>query len=140
MKVSTRGRYSLRLLLDIAQHQHEGFVSLADIAERQGISKKYLEQLIPALNKANMLLANRGFNGGYKLNRSLDEYTVGEILRVAEKNILPVSCISEDCPEKCERYDDCLTMPVWKGLYKAVSDYLDSVTLKDIIEHRITVE
>ena len=125
MKISTKGRYALRMLLDLAEHQEDGFIALKDIAERQHISKKYLEQIIPVLNKSDILLANRGYQGGYRLAKSPEHYTVGDILRLTEGSLAPVAC--------CERSNDCLTLPVWKGLYKAITDYLDSITLRDIL-------
>ena len=133
MKISTKGRYALRFLLDIAEHQNEGFIALKDVAERQHISKKYLEQIIPILNKSEVLNANRGYQGGYRLAKSPDKYSVGDILRLTEGSIAPVACLDYD-PIQCERYDSCLTLPVWKGLHKVISDYLDSITLQDILD------
>lgn len=134
MKISTKGRYALRMLLDLAEHQNDGFVALKDIAKRQNISKKYLEQIIPILNRSDILNANRGYQGGYRLAKTPDHYTVGNILRLTEGSIAPVSCLDYD-PIQCERSDDCLTLPVWKGLNKVISDYLDSITLQDIIDN-----
>ena len=133
MKISTKGRYALRMLLDLAEHQEDGFIALKDIAERQHISKKYLEQIIPVLNKSDILLANRGYQGGYRLAKSPEHYTVGDILRLTEGSLAPVACLDYD-PMQCERSSDCLTLPVWKGLYKAITDYLDSITLRDILD------
>ncbi len=134
MKISTKGRYALRMLVDLAENQGDGYVSLKDIAERQGISKKYLEQIVPAFNGADVLRTNRGYQGGYRLSRSPEEYTVGEILRLTEGNLAPVSCL-ECNPIECKRKDICPTLPVWQGLYKAITDYLDSITLQDIINN-----
>lgn len=122
------------MLLDLAEHQDEGFIALKDIAERQKISKKYLEQIIPIFNRSNFLNANRGYQGGYKLAKAPSRYTVGDILRLTEGSIAPVACLDCD-PIQCDRSEDCLTLPVWKGLYKAISDYLDSITLQDIIDN-----
>ncbi len=133
MKISTKGRYALRMMLDLAMHSADGFVALKDIADRQDISKKYLEQIVPLLNKADLLRTNRGYQGGYALAKSPDKYTVGEILRVTEGNLCPVSCLQYPVNE-CPRASECLTLPVWEGLYKAINDYLDSVTLLDIID------
>lgn len=133
MKISTKGRYALRMMLDLAMHSADGFVALKDIAERQDISKKYLEQIVPLLNKADLLRTNRGYQGGYSLAKSPEKYTVGEILRVTEGNLCPVSCLQYPVNE-CPRASECLTLPVWEGLYKAINDYLDSVTLQDIID------
>lgn len=133
MKISTKGRYALRMMLDLAMHSADGFVALKDIAERQDISKKYLEQIVPLLNKADLLRTNRGYQGGYALAKSPEKYTVGEILRVTEGNLCPVSCLQYPVNE-CPRASECLTLPVWEGLYKAINDYLDSVSLQDIID------
>lgn len=136
MKISTKGRYALRMLIDLAEHQNEGYIPLGDIADRQGISKKYLEQIVPALNKAGILKTNRGYQGGYMLAKNPEQYTVGMILRLTEGSYAPVACV-ERSPIECERSADCPTLPVWQGLYKVVNEYLDSVTLEDILEqHR----
>lgn len=134
MKISTKGRYALRMLLDLAEHQNEGFIALKDIAARQNISKKYLEQIIPILNKSDILAANRGYQGGYKLAKKPEKYTVGEILRLTEGSIAPVACLDRS-PIECDRSEDCLTLPIWKGLYKVITEYLDSITLQDIIDN-----
>ncbi len=133
MKISTKGRYALRMMLDLAMNQGEDFVSLKDIAERQNVSKKYLEQIVPLMNKSGMLKTNRGNHGGYRLVKTPDKYTVGEILRVTEGSLAPVACLEYE-PVDCERAEECLTLPVWRGLYKAVTDYLDGITLQDIID------
>ena len=131
MKISTKGRYALRLLLDIAQNQQDGFVSLKEIAERQEVSKKYLEQIIPLLSRAELLQTSRGYQGGYRLCRAPEDYTVYEILSVAEGGLAPVACL--DQPENtCPRAPDCLTLPVWEGLEKTIRDYLRSITLQSM--------
>ncbi|HCA05513.1 MAG TPA: Rrf2 family transcriptional regulator [Ruminococcaceae bacterium] len=135
MKISTKGRYALRMLLDLAEHKNDGYIALKDIAARQGISKKYLEQIIPVLNKTDILNANRGYQGGYKLAKSPDKYTVGDILRLTEGSLAPVACLDHN-PIECDRSDDCITLPIWKGLYKVISDYLDNITLQDILDNR----
>ncbi len=135
MKISTKGRYALRMLLDLAEHKNDGFIALKDIAARQGISKKYLEQIIPILNRSDVLNANRGYQGGYRLAKSPDKYTVGEILRLTEGSIAPVACLDHN-PIECDRSDDCLTLPLWQGLNKVINDYLDSVTLQDILDNK----
>lgn len=134
MKISTKGRYALRMLLDLAIHRADGYIALKDIAERQNISKKYLEQIVPLLNKADLLKTNRGYQGGYALAKAPEKYTVGEILRVTEGNLCPVSCLQYPVNE-CPRAADCITLPVWKGLYNAITNYLDNVTLQDIIDN-----
>lgn len=133
MKISTKGRYALRMLIDLALHQSDGFVALKDIAERQDISKKYLEQIVPLLNKSNLLKTNRGYQGGYMLSKPPEQYTVGEILRITEGNLCPVACLQYEVND-CPRAGECITLGVWQGLYKAITDYLDSVTLQDIID------
>ncbi len=131
--ISTRGRYALRLMLDLAQHSSDDFVPLKDIAERQGISKKYLEQIIPTLSRAGFLQTNRGFQGGYKLAKNPDKYTVGDILRETEGGLAPVACLNNETIQ-CPRAAECLTLPLWKGLQDAINNYLDSVTLQDLID------
>ncbi len=133
MKISTKGRYALRLMLDLAEHQNDGFIALKDIAERQGISKKYLEQIIPMLNTPELLRTNRGFQGGYQLAQSPEKYTVGMILRLTEGSLAPVACLAQE-PNICERSDSCTTLYVWEGLYKVITDYLDGITLQDILD------
>lgn len=133
MKISTKGRYALRMMIDLAQNQGDGYVSLKDIANRQEISKKYLEQIVAILNKPDILRTNRGYQGGYRLAKSANEYTVGDILRLTEGGIAPVSCL-ENSPIMCDRADECVTLPVWKGLYKVISEYVDSITLQDIVD------
>ena len=135
MKISTKGRYALRLLLDLAEHQQAGFVSLNEIAKRQNISKKYLEQIIPIFNKTDVLRANRGSQGGYMLAKSPDKYTVGDILRCTEGPLDPVDCAGQD-PVLCERSADCVMLPVWQGLSRVINEYLDSITLQDILDQQ----
>ena len=135
MKISTKGRYALRMLLDLAEHRESGYVSLKDIAKRQQISKKYLEQIIPIFNHANILLTNRGAQGGYKLARNPEKYTVGEILRLTEGSLAPISCLEQE-PNECERAAECITLPMWQGLYKVITDYLDGVTLQDLLDQQ----
>ena len=139
MMISTRGRYALRMMLDLADYQGAGFVSLKDIARRQDISKKYLEQIIPVLNSAQFLQTTRGYQGGYRLTREPKEYTLGEILRVTEGGLAPVACL-EGSENLCARRGICATLPVWEGLNKVVSEYLDGITLQDVLDdlHRRT--
>lgn len=136
MKISTKGRYALRMLLDLAEHQNDGYIALKDIAKRQNISKKYLEQIVPVFNKSDILRANRGFQGGYQLAKTPDKYTVGEILRLTEGSLSPVACLEHN-PIACERSGDCATLPVWQGLYRVINEYLNGITLQDILDqHR----
>ncbi len=132
MKISTKGRYALRMLFDLAEHRSEGYIALKDIAERQGISKKYLEQIVPVLNRSDILKTNRGYQGGYMLAKDPSQYTVGEILRLTEGSLAPVFCA--ECPGDCKRSADCPTFPVWQGLYRVTNEYLDGITLQDILD------
>lgn len=132
MKISTKGRYALRLMLELAIKSKGEYIALKDIADSQCISKKYLEQIVPLLTRSGLLKTNRGYLGGYMPAKEPSEYTVGEILRVTEGNLAPVTCLKSD-PIECSMADCCLTIDVWKGLQKAITDYLDSITLQDII-------
>lgn len=136
MKISTKGRYLLRMLLDLAEHQGEGYIALKEIAERQGISKKYLEQIINLLNNTDILRANRGYQGGYMLAKAPEEYSVGQILRITEGGLYPVACM-EDASNQCARHGFCKTLPVWRGLDKVITEYLDSISLRDILENNL---
>ena len=133
MKISTRGRYALRMLLDIAAHQGDGYIALKDISARQEISKKYLEQIIPVLNSAGFLKTSRGYQGGYLLAREPKEIRVGDVLRATEGGLDPVACM-EDTPNACPRCAECLTLPVWEGLKRVVTEYLDGITLQDLLD------
>ena len=135
MKISTKGRYALRLLLDLAEHKDSGFIALKDIAERQGISKKYLEQIIPLFNSADVLKTNRGYQGGYMLAKSPDQYSVGEILRMTEGSLAPIPCVAEN-PAGCSWRADCLTLPMWQGLDRVISEYLDNISLQDLLDQK----
>ena len=133
MKISTKGRYALRMMIDLAEHQNDGFIALKDIARRQNISKKYLEQIVAILNKSDILKTSRGFQGGYKLAQTPDKYTVGLILRLSVGSLAPVSCLEQE-PNQCERCAECPTLFVWEGLNKLISEYLDGITLQDILD------
>jgi transcriptional regulator, Rrf2 family len=133
MKISTKGRYALRLMVDLAEHRENGFIALKDVAKRQNISKKYLEQIVPVLNGAGLLITNRGNKGGYRLAKPPSEYTVGDILRITEGSIAPVSCLETEV-NYCERKNCCQTLFVWEGLYKTVNEYLDGITVQDIVD------
>lgn len=135
MKISTKGRYALRMLIDLAEHENCGYIALKDIAKRQNISKKYLEQIIPIFNKTDFLQTVRGAQGGYKLAKSPDKYTVGEILRLTEGSLAPVACLTQP-PFGCDRSAECPTLPIWKGLERVVNEYLDGITLQDILDRR----
>ncbi len=133
MKISTKGRYALRMLIDLAEHKESGYISLKDVAKRQQISKKYLEQIIPIFNHTGMLLTNRGAQGGYKLARTPDKYTIAEILRLTEGSLAPVACLDQE-PNECERSAECVTLPIWQGLYDVIKEYLEGITLQDILD------
>ena len=132
MNVTSKGRYALRVMLDLAQHPEEGFISLKTVADRQGFSMKYLEMIVGSLKKAGLVDSTRGKEGGYRLNRSPAEYSVGEILRCMEDNLAPVSCIKAGSVD-CERAAACMTVPMWKELDDITNAYLDGVTLADLL-------
>ena len=138
MKISTRGRYSLRMMIDLAQHYNEGYISLKDISERQDVSKKYLEQIIPFLNRSKLLKANKGHMGGYQLAKDPSEITVRDIVESAEGSLTPVSCM-DDSPNSCVKCADCITLPIYEGLYDLINKYLEGITLQDIIKGQIKV-
>ena len=129
--ISTKGRYALRLMIDIAAYSNGDVVSLKDISNRQNISIKYLEQVVSFLTKSGMLQSVRGNNGGYRLTKKPSDYTAGEILRVAEGTLVPVACLQCD-PITCERVEMCSTIGFWKGLNDVINNYVDSVTLEDL--------
>ena len=133
MKISTKGRYALRMLVDLAQHREEGYISLKEISDRQDISKKYLEQIVPMLNKSGVLRTNRGNRGGYMLAMEPADCSVGDVLRATEGNLAPVTCLEYE-QNDCPRAASCATLFIWEGLYRVVTDYLDSITLQDIID------
>lgn len=135
MKISTKGRYALRMLVDLAEHRDCGFIALKDIAQRQNISKKYLEQIIPILNKSDILRTTRGSQGGYMLAKSPDKYTVGDVLRLTEGSLSPVANSDLD-PVEAERNGDSITLPIWQGLNRVINEYLDSITLQDILDRQ----
>ena len=132
MLISTKGRYALRVMIDLAEHQADGFIPLKVIAQRQEISEKYLENIIKLLVKAKLLTGVRGKGGGYQLAKAPEQYTVGEILRLTEGSLAPVACLDGDC-KGCSRSDECPTLDVWKNLDKLINDYLDGVTLDALV-------
>ena len=133
MKISTKGRYALRLMLDLASDVSNKPVSIKEIANRQEISDKYLEQIISVLNSAGFVRSVRGPQGGYMLKNRPENYTVGMILRLTEGSLAPVSCVEDDAPE-CDRLDSCATMRVWKQLNDAINGVVDNITLADLVE------
>lgn len=133
MKISTKGRYAIRFLLDLAQNQNDKYVSVKDVSIRQGISRKYLEQILPLLAVTGMLKASRGSNGGYRLTKSPDQYVIGDILRITEKNLAPVACLEGEANE-CDQAEECLTLPMWEGFYSLINEYFNNITLQDLID------
>ena len=133
MMISSKGRYALRVMTDLAEHADGGFVSLADISARQEISLKYLERILPVLVKNGLVEGVQGKGGGYRLSRAPEECTLREILEVTEGGLVPVNCACLTGDEKCHRSALCPTMPIWQKLNKLIGDYLESVTLKDLI-------
>lgn len=133
MKISTRGRYALRLMIDLAVNDQERPVSIRDIAEREKISEKYLEQIISILNKAGFVKSIRGAQGGYQLKRTPAEYTVGMILRLTEGDLAPVSCVGAE-PEACENRDNCITVRIWEKINDAVNGVVDNITLEELVQ------
>ena len=132
MKIATKGRYALRMMLDIAVHQGEGYVALKDTAQREEISKKYLEQIALQLTQAGLLRAVRGHQGGYRLLKAPQEYTVYQILCVTEGSLAPVACL-EHAPNACPRSGQCPTLPLGQGLEDVVRGYLSGVTLRELM-------
>ena len=133
MMVSTKGRYALTVMVDLAKYSDGGYVSLADIAERENLSMKYLESIISILNKGGMLKSLRGKNGGYMLARSPEEYSINEILLLTEGTLAPVNCIMQEGVQ-CEKAATCSTLPLWAGLDNVIENYLSMITLDDIIK------
>ena len=134
MLVSTKVRYALRVMIDLAEHQADGFIPLKVIAQRQNISEKYLESIIKLLVKAKLLTGVRGKGGGYQLTKAPDRYTVGSILQVTEGSMAPVSCLERGA-DVCPRAGECRTLSLWQGLDKLIADYFESVTLSDLAKN-----
>ncbi len=132
MKISTKGRYALRVMIDLALNSNENFIALKEIAKRQDITVKYLEQIVALLNKAGFLETARGNSGGYKLAKEPKDYIVGDILRATEGDLAPIICLTED--GVCQRKQMCKTYSFWKGLDDVINDYIDSKTLEDLLK------
>ena len=132
MIVSTKGRYALRVMIDLAEHQAEKYVPLKEVAARQEISEKYLENILKVLVQNGFLEGLRGKGGGYRLTRSPDQYTVGEILMLTEGSLAPVACLS--CEEPCERADSCRTIGMWRRFEEITNEYFDGITVKDLMK------
>lgn len=133
MMVSTKGRYALRIMLDLAQQEPETYISLASVSGRQGVSVKYMEAIVAILNRAGFVESQRGKDGGYRLRRKPAEYTIGSILKLTEGSLAPVSCL--ECDQNgCDRADGCLTLPMWQHLDEIIDGYLEKITLQDLLE------
>ena len=132
MMISTRGRYCLRVMIDLVEHQREGYIPMKDVAERQDISLKYLEKILPVLVKNGIVEGLQGKAGGYRLSRKPEEYTLGEILRLTEGSLAPVACL-ECGAAPCDKTADCRTLPVWTELDRRINEYLNSVTVADLL-------
>lgn len=132
MMISTRGRYALRVMLDLAEHAEEGYVPMKEVAQRQEISLKYLERILPALTRAGLITGIQGKGGGYRLTRTPAEYPVGEILRLTEGELAPVACLEQGA-EPCQRRGCCKTIDLWNGFYRLTNEYFDSVTLDQLL-------
>ncbi len=132
MKISTKGRYALRVMIDLALNNNEKYITVKEISERQEISNKYLEQIIAMLTKAGYLETARGNAGGYKLARKPNEYIIGDILKATEGELIPIDCLTKE--GKCERQEACKTRSFWKGLDDVINEYVNSKTLEDLIK------
>ena len=138
MKISTRGRYALRVMLDLAEHNNGEYIPLMDIARRQEISEKYLESIVSVLSKQKFVKALRGEGGGYRLAKTPAEYTIGSILRITEGSMAPVACL-DDHPNHCERASSCKTLQMWENFYNLINEYFDGITLEDLLEQKSDV-
>lgn len=130
--ISTRGRYALRVMIDLALNQKDGYVPMRDVADRQELSLKYLERILPALTKNNMVEGVQGKKGGYRLTREPKDYTIGEILRAAERDLAPVSCLTKNA-KACQRRAKCKTISFWEGLNAVINEYMDAKSLADLL-------
>lgn len=136
MKISTKGRYAIRVMLDIAMHDNGKYIPLKDIAKRQDLTVKYLEQIISLLNKAGYLKSLRGNSGGYRLAMQPEEYIIGNILRITEGDLALLPCL-KDKKNQCNRANSCVTLPFWRGLDHVIEEYVDSVTLQDLMNQAV---
>lgn len=133
MMISTRGRYALRVLIDLAEHYPDKYIPMKDVAKRQGLSLKYIERIMPALSKGKLVEGVHGKGGGYRLTKSPEDYKVGEILRLTEGNLAPVACLECDA-KPCERAAECRTLPMWRKFHMMVNEYFDSITLAELVQ------
>ena len=133
MLISTKGRYALRVMIDLAEHDDGAYIPMKEVAQRQDISLKYLEKILPQLVAAKLVEGQHGKGGGYRLTRAPENYPIGEILRLTEGDLAPVACL-ECGAEACKRTADCRTLPMWSELNRRINDYLDSVTIADLMK------
>lgn len=133
MLISTRGRYALRVMIDLAEHSDGGYIPMKDVAERQELSLKYIERILPVLSKNAFVEGVHGKGGGYRLAREPKDYKIGDILRLAEGDLAPVACLGCDT-KPCERAGECRTLPMWTEVHKMVNDYFDGITLADLMK------
>lgn len=138
MMISTKGRYALRVMIDLAEHCNGEYIPMKDVVKRQQVSQKYVERIMTMLSKAGFVEAVHGKGGGYRLNRSPDEYIVGDILRLTEGSLAPVACLDCDA-EECERADQCRTLPMWKELNNRITDFFDGITIADLMKKDIEI-
>lgn len=139
MLISSKGRYALRVMLDLAKNPEGQYIPLKDITLRQNISQKYLESIMVMLSKSGLVEAMHGKGGGYRLSREPKDYKIGDILRLTEGTLAPVMCLEENA-QPCERADECLTLPLWAGLNKVISEYLDNISLEDILQKNVNYD
>ena len=133
MMISTRGRYALRVMIDLAEHADEDYIPMKEVAERQGVSLKYIERIMPALSKNKLVEGVHGKGGGYRLSRNPEEYSVGEILRLTEGELVPVACL--DCDAKpCDRKEQCKTLSMWSRFYDMTNEYFDGISIADFLK------
>lgn len=133
MLISSRGRYALRVMIDLAEHDNGGYIPMKEVAQRQDISLKYLERILPILVSAKLIEGIHGKGGGYRLTKKPEEYRIGDVLRLTEGDLAPVACL-ECNADKCRRTAECRTLPMWMELNRRVNDYLDSVTVADLMK------
>ncbi len=138
MMISTKGRYALRVMIDLAEHCNGEYIPMKDVVKRQQVSQKYVERIMTMLSKADFVEAVHGKGGGYRLNRSPDEYIVGDILRLTEGSLAPVACLECDA-EECERADQCRTLPMWRELNDRIADFFDGITIADLMKKDIDI-
>ena len=136
MMISTRGRYALRVMIDLAEHASQGYIPMKEVAGRQGISLKYLERIMPSLSKSGLVTGIQGKGGGYRLSRPPEEYTVGEILRLSEGELAPVACLAQGS-SPCPRRGQCKTLTMWNQFYQMTNQFFDGITIAQLMENKL---